>query len=491
MNLYFYGKLILIVAKIQGYRIMVRCSICGWDNPKGLRCCEKCNAPLTYDVFISYSRKDYVDDAGNVLPNNMLSKIKEAFKVNGISYWFDEEGIYSGDEFASVLTNAIRNSRIFLFVSSVNSNQSKWTSNEISTALEFKKPIIPFRVDNSPYNDSVMMKIISFDYIECKDEEKAMSKLLRAVEHHLTSIPRLESHWRNIGVPKGARGTVVAFNVDGKWEEHVFGEESCKKKGGKEFVVPRPTPNGNILKSQESSFTPVKSPYKYQKNLLLWLAVAIISLLLLCGGAIVFWHKENVSEIVDSENIATINEEKDTQPVDLGLPSGTMWADRNIGAATASDFGNLYSWGEIITKEDYSISAYVEQLKPLQKITQSKHDVAVSELGGEWSMPTEEQIKELLSECKWYWKKVDGHNGYEIEGKNGNRIFLPASGWNRGTAVEFQNQYGYYWTSERSSNTRFARSLQFPKNGKGIVGNGDLHVGRSVRAVLMCEAVAE
>ena len=127
---------------------------------------------MKYDVFISYSRKDYVDDKGNVLPNNMLSKIKKQFKANGISFWFDEEGIYSGDEFASVLTKAIRDSKIFLFISSVNSNQSKWTSNEISTALEFKKTIIPFRLDESPYNDSVMMKIVSYDYIECQKKRR-------------------------------------------------------------------------------------------------------------------------------------------------------------------------------------------------------------------------------------------------------------------------------------------------------------------------------
>lgn len=169
---------------------MVRCSNCGWDNPEGLRSCEKCNAPLIFDVFISYSRKDYVDDAGNVFENNILSKIKDALKANEMSYWFDEEGIYSGDEFASVLTNAIRNSRVFLFISSVNSNQSKWTSNEISTALEFEKPIIPFRIDNSPYNDSVMMKIVSLDRIECNNKDIAITKLLRAIRHHLPNRMR-------------------------------------------------------------------------------------------------------------------------------------------------------------------------------------------------------------------------------------------------------------------------------------------------------------
>ena len=92
-----------------------------------------------YDVFISYSRKDYVDDIGNVLPNNILSKIRDAFKANGITYWFDEEGIYSGEEFASIITKAIRNSKIFLFIASANSNKSKWTSNEISTAWCLKR----------------------------------------------------------------------------------------------------------------------------------------------------------------------------------------------------------------------------------------------------------------------------------------------------------------------------------------------------------------
>ena len=180
-----------------------------------------------YEVFISYSRKDYVDDEGNVLPNNTLSKIKDTLKANGISYWFDEEGIYSGDEFAGVLTNAIRNSRIFLFISSVNSNQSKWTSNEISTALEFKKTIIPLRLDKSPYNDSVMMKIISFDYIEYYDEEKAMSKLLRAIKHHL--LYKNSSNQRFVEIPQNSKGATVFMDVDGKRTDHIMSFASDEK----------------------------------------------------------------------------------------------------------------------------------------------------------------------------------------------------------------------------------------------------------------------
>ncbi len=185
------------------------------------------------------------------------------------------------------------------------------------------------------------------------------------------------------------------------------------------------------------------------------------------------------------------NKDNITYLIDLGLPSGTLWSNRNLGAGKPSDFGNLYSWGEVQPKKDYSKEKYVEILKPSQKITDNKHDAAMAELGDEWTMPTEEQFNELLTECKWVWKKVDNHNGYEIIGKNGNRIFLPASGWNQSSEVEYRNQYGYFWTSERSTNSQFARSLQFPKNGKGIVGNGYLYVGRSIRAVYVNDAVAE
>lgn len=229
---------------------MIKCSNCGWVNPVGLERCVKCNAPLILDVFISYSRKDYVDD-GNVIPGNILLKIKDTFKTNGISYWFDEEGIYSGDEFASVLTRAIRNSRIFLFVSSFNSNQSRWTSNEISTALEFGKPIIPFRIDDSPYNDSVMMKIISYDYIECKDEEKAMTKLVRAVKHHLPESPYFgRNRWRNIDVPEGASATIVSFIVGDKVQKHTFTGEDTKDKESIHNSIAEET-TGELLADRE------------------------------------------------------------------------------------------------------------------------------------------------------------------------------------------------------------------------------------------------
>lgn len=167
---------------------MIKCKKCGHENQLGSELCSNCSSQLTTDVFISYSRKDYVDANGKPIRNNIISKIKNSLSAAGISYWFDEDGIYSGDEFASIITRAIRNSTVFLFISSTNSNASRWTSNEIAVAMAFKKPIIPFRIDDSLYNDSVMMKIISLDYIDCKDKDRAVEQLIRGVRHWVPEV---------------------------------------------------------------------------------------------------------------------------------------------------------------------------------------------------------------------------------------------------------------------------------------------------------------
>ena len=78
-----------------------------------------------YDVFISYSRHDYVDDHENVIPNNEVSKIMEALTDAGITYWIDKEGIYSGDKFTEELPKIIKLAPIFVYLSTANANKSK------------------------------------------------------------------------------------------------------------------------------------------------------------------------------------------------------------------------------------------------------------------------------------------------------------------------------------------------------------------------------
>lgn len=140
---------------------------------------------MQYDVFISYSRKDYVDESGDVIKGNIIEKIKNLLKDNGISFWIDEDGINSGDEFAHLIANSIKNSKILIFVSSENSNKSEWTRKEIATAISYKKKIIPFKCDDAPYDDSINFYISDFDYIAYHNEEKSFKRLVSSIKQHL------------------------------------------------------------------------------------------------------------------------------------------------------------------------------------------------------------------------------------------------------------------------------------------------------------------
>ena len=141
---------------------------------------------MKYDVFISYSRKDYVDEHKNAIEGNIVSKIKDLLKANGYTYWLDEEGISAGDEFTGIITEAIINSEIFLFISSKNSNASQWTMHEIAVAKMLTKKIIPFRVDDTIYDPSVLMYLAPLDYIDYgKNPSKAFKALLLALNNHM------------------------------------------------------------------------------------------------------------------------------------------------------------------------------------------------------------------------------------------------------------------------------------------------------------------
>ena len=136
-----------------------------------------------YDVFISYSRKDYADDNKNIIPDNAISSIRERLESEGITYWFDQEGIVSSDEFASVLAENIKASRMILFVSSENSNASPWTSREIATASKSQKRIIPIKIDNSDYGISFELYLNTLDFIEYfKNQRLALDKLVKSIK---------------------------------------------------------------------------------------------------------------------------------------------------------------------------------------------------------------------------------------------------------------------------------------------------------------------
>lgn len=156
--------------------------------------------------------------------------------------------------------------------------------------------------------------------------------------------------------------------------------------------------------------------------------------------------------------------------VDLGLPSGLLWAETNIGAASPADDGAHFAWGETKTKAEYSWSNYKFNDGETQHRSSryndadgayslsADDDAATVMWGRPCRIPSEDDYAELLDpdNCTWVWKTRatsygDRINGYEVTSlRNGNSIFLPASGGRYGESLCDRNSYGDYWTSSRS-----------------------------------------
>jgi hypothetical protein len=189
--------------------------------------------------------------------------------------------------------------------------------------------------------------------------------------------------------------------------------------------------------------------------------------------------------------------------INLGLPSGLLWAEENIGATTAADDGNYYAWGETEpqTSNSYSWDSYKygSSSSDLTKYTstdnktvlENSDDAAYVNWGSLCRMPTQAEFAELCdtTNCKWTWtsrtnSSNDTINGYEVTSKkNGNSIFLPASGNRYESNLDYHGSYGYYWSSTLHSNyTNSACCISFRSDNFGIY-RGYRRYGRPVRPV--------
>ena len=118
-----------------------------------------------YDVFVSYSTKDYYDRWGNPLPDSVIADVLTALEDAGISYWIDKQGLAGGTVFPQEIARQIYNCKVFLYISSENANQSTWTMNEIATANSYGKTIIPLRADASDFAPAIMIYIAGLQYV--------------------------------------------------------------------------------------------------------------------------------------------------------------------------------------------------------------------------------------------------------------------------------------------------------------------------------------
>ena len=182
--------------------------------------------------------------------------------------------------------------------------------------------------------------------------------------------------------------------------------------------------------------------------------------------------------------------------VDLGLPSGILWATCNIGASTPSEIGDYFAWGENEVKDEYGWETYslchgtynsiFKYTKDDGKsVLELQDDVAKSTFGGEWRIPTKEDMEELIEECDWDWISNGGHLGWKVTGPNGNSIFLPAAGSASSYRISGINELGRYWTATRDTSDSFAYNLRFKEFSDTIIVVGDTRFyGRTIRPVI-------
>ena len=178
--------------------------------------------------------------------------------------------------------------------------------------------------------------------------------------------------------------------------------------------------------------------------------------------------------------------------VDLGLPSGLKWATYNVGANSPEEYGDYYAWGETTTKERYdpdNCQTYDLSISKLQSkgyidetgnLT-SPHDAATANWGGNWRMPTYDEIKELKDNCTLTKTTENGVNGYKVTGTNANSIFLPSAGYRYGSKLEYAGSIGVYFSSTPKG-TYDAHYLGVIDIG-GTVYYNDRPRGQSIRPV--------
>ena len=149
--------------------------------------------------------------------------------------------------------------------------------------------------------------------------------------------------------------------------------------------------------------------------------------------------------------------------VDLGLPSGILWATCNVGAKEPWENGLYFSWGNVDGhKKDSGYDFGTSNDGPYATTpgasltgnipVNAEYDAARANFGGSWRMPTTYEIMELHGNCTRKWTTQNGVNGMLfISNINGNSVFFPAAGCYRGTILSYKGEYGYYWHSSLHS----------------------------------------
>ena len=159
--------------------------------------------------------------------------------------------------------------------------------------------------------------------------------------------------------------------------------------------------------------------------------------------------------------------------VDLGLASGLLWAKYNMGTTDPTELGNYYAWGVTSTTKKYNNAYYkhykTDEYGSIKKILKYNEedgktvldledDAARANFGVGYRIPTQEDWKELLEDCKWEavtatlpivvdpsQKKIIAR--WKVTGPNGNSIVLPATIGFRCDGIHDATDMNTYYTT--------------------------------------------
>lgn len=205
------------------------------------------------------------------------------------------------------------------------------------------------------------------------------------------------------------------------------------------------------------------------KKILLFIAIFAVSLNMQAQEKMFVWQNGVKTDFVvtDVDSI-TFNQLTGNghEYVDLGLPSGTLWATCNVGANKPEEYGDYFAWGETEPKstytkanykwfsngDDHNITKYNYDssygIVDNNNTIDLSDDAAHMNMGGYWRMPTLAELDELRNSCKWTWTTKNGVNGCKVTSlTNGNSIFLPAAGNTHNNSLEYASNYGFCWSS--------------------------------------------
>ena len=228
------------------------------------------------------------------------------------------------------------------------------------------------------------------------------------------------------------------------------------------------------------------------------------------NGGSEFFSKstESTALAVEWNTVKTMDTLEVTMPevheyVDLGLPSGLLWATCNVGADTPEAYGDYFAWGETEPKDTYNWSTYqycMGSYKTMTKYCQNpsygyngftdilttllpEDDAATANWGNGWRMPTKAEFEELYNNTTMTWTTQNGVNGRLFTAANGNSLFLPAAGCRWGSELYYAGSYGYYWSrSLYTGSPNSAWDLYFYWGGCGM-DDYSRGSGQSVRPV--------